>query len=75
MRIEHRGGKVPAGSLAWLVAIKPRTPIVDRPGGRPANYVVVVVSARDGRLLGDAAGYSPALGHRMGSSWGVGEWA
>jgi hypothetical protein len=41
-----------------------------------ANYVVAFIRARDGRFIGDAAGYSPQIaGRPEGSGWGMAELA
>jgi hypothetical protein len=68
-----------AGVLTWLVALEPRRPIRDgsaRSRGRAANYVVAFIRARDGRFIGDAAGYSPQIAGRPGGSgWGMAELA
>ena len=74
VRITHGAGDVPKGTLAWLVSVKPRTPVHDNSSAPPTNYVVVVISARAGHLLGDRAGYRGVLGYRSGPTWSEGEW-
>ena len=73
VRYTHRVHRVPAGSLAWLVSLQPRSPIHDSPTVPPANYSAVVIGAIDGRLFAAVDGYSYALGGRPGRSWGTGE--
>ena len=75
VRLEHRTGNIPAGTLAWLVSVKPRAPVYDSRRLPAANYFVVVISARNGRLLGDEDGYSRGLDPRGRASWATAEWA
>jgi hypothetical protein len=69
VRFAHRAANIPRHELAWLVSLKPRKPVYDGTKSSPgfaANYFVVIIGARDGRFLGSADGYSPALAHRSG---------
>jgi hypothetical protein len=79
VRFAHATGKIPAGTLAWLVSVKPRKPVYDGSKtlrGPAGNYFVVVIRARDGRFLGAADGYSPALANRSGNGgWGTAQFA
>ena len=66
----------PDGTLTWVVALKTRRPLCNESCDKPANYVVAFIRARDGRFLGDAAGYSPQLAGRPGTGgWGMAELA
>ncbi len=75
VRTTRRAGQVPRGTLAWLVSVEPRRPVYDGPADPPANFVVVLISAADGHLLGDMAGYRSVSGRRRGATWSEGEWA
>jgi hypothetical protein len=69
VRISPTGRNVAHGELAWLVSVKPHRSVYDgsRTSRGPAgNYFVVLVSARDGRFVGSADGYSPELAGRAG---------
>jgi hypothetical protein len=76
VRLESGTGG-PSGTLTWLVALKPRHPLYDGRGGSrgpAADFMAAFIRARDGRFLGDAAGYSPQLvGRAGGSGWGMAE--
>ena len=75
VRFAHRVGKVGAGSLAWLVSVRPHRPVFDSKRKPAANYFIVAIDARNGRWLGDTDGYSATLANRAGSSWAVAKWA
>jgi hypothetical protein len=79
VRLSRSDGPGLAGELAWLVSVKPRRPVYDgskTSHGPAANYFVIIVSARNGRFVGSADGYSPELAGRSGgSSWGAAELA
>jgi hypothetical protein len=67
VRFAHRAANIPRNTLVWLVRLKPRKPVYDGSTISPgfaANFFVVIIGARDGRFLGSADGYSPALAHR-----------
>jgi hypothetical protein len=77
VRYVHRLHKVPAGTLAWLVSVKPQKPVYDgtkTDRGHAANYYVVVIRASDGVLLAALDGYSPAVTNGSGrGGWATGE--
>jgi hypothetical protein len=74
VRTTRQAGQVPRGTLAWLVSVMPRRPVYDSASDPPANYVVVLISARGGQLLGDMAGYRPVSDRHPGPRWSEGEW-
>jgi hypothetical protein len=79
VRFARGTAKIPVGTLAWLVSVNPRNPVYDgskTSRGPAGNYFVVVIRAHDGRFLGAADGYSPALANRSGGGgWGTAELA
>jgi hypothetical protein len=79
VRVSRKVGAIPGGTLAWLVSVKPQKSVYDgtkTAPGRAGNYFVVLICARNGRFLGAADGYSPALANRSGSgAWMTAQFA
>ena len=67
--------EVAGGPLAWLVSLTSSKPVYHSKYAPPANYIVAVIDATNGRLVATIDGYNSALVGRStpGPNWGTGD--